>query len=182
MRFEVSRLVRRGLVVLSLAAPAVATPALATDLNWPQFRGPEGQGVTHETGIALEGSDTKNVLWKPELPGRGHCSPIVWGDRIFLTTAIEGEVGLGAKAVKHMVDGEEFVHPDGMGADRRHTFQVLALEAKNGRILWERTAWEGTPVDSRHRRGSFAPPPPATDRKRAYAHFGSGGPSAQYFD
>ena len=82
MRFEVSRLVRRGLLVLSLAAPAVATPALATDLNWPQFRGPEGQGVTHETGIALEWSDTKNVLWKTELPGRGHSSPIIWGKKI----------------------------------------------------------------------------------------------------
>src|SRR5260370_27019180 len=132
MRFEVSRLVRRGLLVLSLAAPAVATPALATDLNWPQFRGPEGQGVTRETGIALEWSDTKNVLWKTELPGRGHSSPIVWGDRIFLTTAIEGEVVPGAKAVKHTVDGEGCVHPDGMRADRRATFQGLSLDARNG--------------------------------------------------
>src|SRR6266511_1714950 len=121
MRFGVSRWVRRGLLAVSLA-----TPAFATDLNWPQFRGPEGQGVTRETGIALEWTDTKNVLGKTELPGRGHSSPIVWGDRIFLTTAIEGDVVPGAKAVKHIVDGEEFVHPDGIGADRKHTFKVLA--------------------------------------------------------
>lgn len=57
MRFEVSRLVRRGLLALSLAAPA-----LATELHWPQFRGPAGRGVTHETSIALEWTDTKNVL------------------------------------------------------------------------------------------------------------------------
>jgi hypothetical protein len=69
MRFGVSRWVRRGLLAVSLA-----TPAFATDLNWPQFRGPEGQGVTRETGIALEWTDTKNVLWKTELPGRGHSS------------------------------------------------------------------------------------------------------------
>src|SRR5712692_8060824 len=158
MRFGVSRWVRRGLLAVSLA-----TPAFATDLKWPQLRGPEGQGVTRETGIALEWTDTKNVLWKTELPGRGHSSPIVWGDRIFLTTAIEGDVVPGAKAVKHIVDGEEFVHPDGIGADRKHTFKVLALQAKNGRILWERTSWEGTPVDTRHRRGSFASPTPVTD-------------------
>jgi len=121
MRFGVSRWVRRGLLAVSLA-----TPAFATDLKWPQLRGPEGQGVTRETGIALEWTDTKNVLWKTELPGRGHSSPIVWGDRIFLTTAIEGDVVPGAKAVKHIVDGEEFVHPDGIGADRKHTFKVLA--------------------------------------------------------
>src|SRR6266511_3903000 len=100
MRFGVSRWVRRGLLAVSLA-----TPAFATDLDW---------------------TDTKNVLGKTELPGRGHSSPIVWGDRIFLTTAIEGDVVPGAKAVKHIVDGEEFVHPDGIGADRKHTFKVLA--------------------------------------------------------
>jgi outer membrane protein assembly factor BamB len=182
MRFEVSRVTRRSLLVLSLAAPALAAPPVAPDLNWPQFRGPEGQGVTRETGIALEWTDTKNVLWKTELPGRGHSSPIVWGDRIFLTTAIEGEVVPGAKAVRHINDGEEFIHPDGIGADRKHTFKVLALEAKNGRILWERTSWEGTPVDSRHRRGSFASPTPVTDGKRVYAYFGSEGLYAYSFD
>src|SRR5882672_11978606 len=99
--------VRWGFLAVSLAAPA-----LATDLNWPQFRGPAGQGVVRETGLPLEWSDTKNVLWKTELPGRGHSSPIVWGNRIFLTTAIEGDVVPGAKAIPHIVDGQDFQHPD----------------------------------------------------------------------
>lgn len=168
MRFEpiLSRSILAGL--LAAAAPAA-------DLDWPQFRGPGGQGVVRETGLALEWSDTKNVIWKTELPGRGHSSPIVWGDRIFLTTALEGEVVPGAKAVKHIVDGQEFVHPDGVGADRKHAFKVLALDAGTGRIVWERTAWEGTPVDNRHRRASFASPTPVTDGKRVYAYFGSEG-------
>ena len=128
--------IRWGFLAASLAAPA-----LATDLNWPQFRGPAGQGVVRETGLPLEWSDTKNVLWKTELPGRGHSSPIVWGSRIFLTTAIEGEVVPGAKAIPHIIDGQDFQHPDGVGADRKHTLKVLALDAVTGKILWERTAW-----------------------------------------
>ncbi len=170
MRFERSRFF--GWVIL---AASMAAPASATDLNWPQFRGPEGQGITRETGLPLEWTDTKNVLWKTEVPGRGHSSPIVWGNRIFLTTALEGDVVPGAKAMKHTIDGEDFQHPDGVGADHKHTFKVLALDATSGKILWERAAWEGTPVDTRHRRGSFASPTAATDGKALFAYFGSEG-------
>lgn len=168
--------------VLVVLAALVAAPLFAADLNWPQFRGPAGQGVTREAGLPLEWSDRKNVLWKTELPGRGHSSPIVWGNRIFLTTAIEGEVVPGAKAIKHFSDGQEFAHPDGVGADRKHTFEVLALDAATGQILWEKTAWEGTPVDTRHRRGSFASPTPVTDGTLVFAYFGSEGLFAYDFD
>jgi outer membrane protein assembly factor BamB len=170
MRCAPIRSIHWGLLAVSLTAPA-----FATDINWPQFRGPAGQGVVTETGLPLEWSDTKNVLWKTELPGRGHSSPIVWGNRIFLTTAIEGELVPGAKAIPHLIDGEDFQHPDGMGADRRHTLKVLALDAVTGKILWERTAWEGTPFDTRHKRGSFASPTAVTDGRLVYAYFGSEG-------
>src|SRR5207247_719705 len=69
MRFEVSRSVGRGLLVLFLAAPALATRALATDLNWPQFRGPEGQGGTGETGRALDWTENRNVAWETARAG-----------------------------------------------------------------------------------------------------------------
>jgi hypothetical protein len=58
--------------------------------NWPQWRGPQGQGISNEKGLPTEWSATRNVLWKTPIAGRGHSSPIIWGDRIFLTTAIEG--------------------------------------------------------------------------------------------
>jgi outer membrane protein assembly factor BamB len=106
----------------------------------------------------------------------------VWGDRLFLTTAIEGDVVPGAKAVRHVADGQDFVHPDAVGADRRHTFKLLALDARDGRLLWERTAWEGTPVDSRHKKASFASPTAVTDGERVYAYFGSEGLYAYDFD
>ena len=88
----------------------------------------------------------------------------------------------GAKAVKHVAEGQEFVHPDAMGADRRHTFKLLSLDARDGRILWERTVWEGTPVDSRHKKASFASPTATTDGERVFAYFGSEGLYAYDFD
>ena len=89
--------------------------------NWPQWRGPEGRGVSDETAVPLEWAADKNVVWKTPLPGHGHSQPIVWGDHIFLTAAIEGEVVPGAKAVTHVDEGKEFLHPDSVGADRKHT-------------------------------------------------------------
>ena len=143
--------------------------------NWPQWRGPDGSGISNEKNLPAEWTRTKNIKWKTPIAGRGHSSPIVWGNRIFLTTAIEGEVVPGAKAVKHMADGKEFLHPDSVGADRKHTFKVIALDRNSGKVLWESVAWEGTPYDNRHRKSSFASSTPATDGKLVYAFFGTEG-------
>lgn len=143
--------------------------------NWPQWRGPSGQGVSAEKNLPKEWSATKNIKWKTPIAGRGHSSPIVWGNRIFLTTAIEGPVVSGAKAVKHIDDGKEYVHPDSVGADHKHVFKVICLERNTGKILWQQTAFEGTPYDNRHRKSSFASSTPATDGKYVYAFFGTEG-------
>jgi outer membrane protein assembly factor BamB len=175
---------RLGWLLASLVA--AGAPARAADpepsRNWPAWRGPSGQGVSSEPGLPDAWSPTQNVAWKTPIPGRGHSSPIVWGDRLFLTTAIEGEVVPGAAAVKHFDGGQEFVHPDGVGADRKHTLKVLALSATTGQLLWERTAWEGTPYDTRHKRGSYASTTPVTDGERVYAYFGSEGLYAYDFE
>ena len=143
--------------------------------SWPQWRGPSGQGVSEETNLPSEWTATRNIKWKAAIPGRGHSSPIVWGNRIFLTTAIEGEVVPGAKAVKHMDGDKEFVHPDSVGANRKHQFQVICLDRKTGKILWTQTAFEGTPYDDRHRKSSYAASTPATDGSSVYAFFGTEG-------
>src|SRR4030095_1525344 len=80
--------------------------------NWSQWRGPEGNGISPETNLPAEWSDTKNIKWKVPVAGRGHASPVVWDNRIFLTTDIEGDVVPGAKAVEHMDSGKPFKHPD----------------------------------------------------------------------
>jgi outer membrane protein assembly factor BamB len=137
-------------------------------------------GVSNEKNLPTEWSGSQNVLWKTPIPGRGLSSPIVWGNRIFVTTAIEGEVIPGAKAPVHIVTGaggnkQEFKHPDSFGADRKHTMKVICLDGDSGKILWEQMAYEGPVYDDRHRKSSYASPTPATDGKYVFAYFGSEG-------
>src|SRR5262245_43849962 len=139
-------------IVLAAASIAAADPDPSATA-WAQFRGPGGQGISTEAGLPLAWSPTENVVWKTPIPGRGHSSPVWWGNRIFLTTAVEGDVTKpGFTGAKHYEDGREFVHPDGVGADRQQTLKVLALDADTGKVVWEKTAWEGNPYDTRHRR------------------------------
>lgn len=143
---------------------------------WPQWRGPDSQGVSPERGLPVEWSPAKNVDWVAGIPGSGHSSPIVSGNRIFLTTAIEGAIVPGAKAVRHVTkDAQEFLHPDSVGADHLQILKVLCLDLTTGKILWERAAHEGAVLDNRHRKNTFASPTPVTDGRYVYAYFGSEG-------
>ena len=160
----------RFIVFLAL----VAGSATVSAENWPQWRGPGSQGISAEPNVPTEWSATKNIAWKAELPS-GHSSPIVWGDRIFVTAAIEGAIVPGAKAVGHTVDGQVWLHPDSVAADRRHTLKVLAVDARTGKVLWDRIAYEGTVYDARHKRSSFAGPTAVTDGRMIYAYFGPEG-------
>src|ERR1044071_7424266 len=161
--------------LLFTLALSVSPTSAAGDTNWPQWRGPDGSGVSAEKGLPEEWGEAKNVRWKTPLPGRGHSSPVVWGKRVFVTTAVEGPVVPGAKAVEHRIEGQVWKHPDSVGADRKHTFKVIALDRDSGKILWEQTAYEGTPYDDRHRKSSYASATPATDGQMVYAYFGSEG-------
>ena len=104
------------------------------------------------------------------------------GSRIFLTTAIEGEVIPGHTAVKHTDDGQPFLHPDSVGVERRNTLKVMALDAATGTIAWEQTAYDGALFDNRHRRSSYASATPVTDGERVYAYFGPEGVYAYRLD
>jgi outer membrane protein assembly factor BamB len=164
------------LIFALIAAGLSSFATTASAGNWPQWRGPDGSGISNEKNLPSEWSPTKNVKWKTPIEGRSHSSPIVWGNRVFLTTSIEGEAVPGAKAVKHVLEGDkEFLHPDSVGADRKHTFKVLCIDRDTGKILWQSTAWEGTPYDNRHRKSSYAASTPATDGKLVYAFFGTEG-------
>jgi len=166
----------RLIVTVGLLLFLTSFTITALSANWPQWRGPGGMGISTEKNLPVEWSTTKNIKWKTPIAGRGHSSPVVWGNKIFLTTAIEGDVVPGAKAVTHVVEGGQvFLHPDSVGADRKHTFKVLAVNADTGKVLWEQTAWEGTPYDNRHRKSSFASATPVTDGSMVFAFFGSEG-------
>jgi outer membrane protein assembly factor BamB len=162
--------------VLLVSFPGAA-PAERADEHWPQWRGPDGLGISAETDYAeVWGPDT-NIAWKAAVPGRGLSSPIVWGDRVFLTTSIEGAPVPGRTAPDHLDFKHQpgYLHPDSVGVDRRHTLQVRAYDTQNGRLLWERTAFSGLMYDNRHRRNTYASPSVVTDGSSVYAFFEAAG-------
>lgn len=166
---------RPGLITFALFC--ALTVGLAAE-NWPQWRGPQGRGISSETSLPTEWGPDKNVVWKTALP-HGHSSPIVWGERIFLTSAIEGEVVPGVVPESVRINQP---HPQSTAGDKKHTLKVLALETKTGKIVWEQTAYEGPVFDARHERSTFAGPTAVTDGKMVYAYFGPEGLYAYDFD
>jgi outer membrane protein assembly factor BamB len=128
-----------------------ASPAAAE--NWPQFRGPTSQGHSNETNLPLKWSATENIAWKTPIPGESWSSPIVWGDRVFLTTATDG----GAKC------------------------HILAVDRKTGQVVWNKHVLNQQ-LRRKETRNTYATPTPATDGKRVYACFGDGSFAAVDFD
>jgi outer membrane protein assembly factor BamB len=178
-------MIRRVLACAWLAAIAVPLHA-----QWTQWRGPDGLGISTEKDLPIEwsvesdGAPAKNIRWRTEIPGRGHSSPIVSGDRIFLTTSIKGEQVPGRKAPVHLDFSRRpgYVHPDSVDVDYKHTLKVLAIDAASGRIVWDRVAYDGEMADDRHRKNTYASSTMATDGERAYAFFESAGLYAYTFD
>lgn len=164
---------RARMALFALVASSIVSVEVAAE-NWPQWRGPGGQGVSAEPNLPLEWQPDRNIAWKVALPG-GYSSPVVWGDKLFVTAVIEGDVLPGVKAVEHTMEGKPWVHPDSVAADRKHTFKVLALDTRTGTTLWEQVAYEGPVFDARHRRSSFAGPTAATDGSMVFAYFGPEG-------
>jgi outer membrane protein assembly factor BamB len=163
-------------IALSLAATWAVIVEAQTGAHWPQWRGPFFNGMARGDAPTTW-SDTTNVKWKTEIPGRGFSTPAIWGDRIFLTTAIP--TGTPAPAPTPGADqpqGGRRGAGGGAGPLVEHRFDVLALDRKTGRILWQKTAKTATPHEGYHRAyGSFASNSPATDGRYVYASFGSRG-------
>lgn len=169
-------------VLMAASLAFVVGDVHAQTTNWPQWRGPNSAGVSTEVGLPIEWNDTKNVLWKIAIPGRGHSSPIVWNGRIFLTSSIEGPVVPGAEAVRHIHKGQEYLHPDSVGADHSYTMKFFCLDAVTGQILWEKTIYQGRVYDNRHRKNTYASATPATDGKYIYLSFEAEGLYCYDFD
>ncbi len=146
-----------------------ALAALASDANWPQFRGPSGSGIgSGSPPTEWNTGSGKNVLWQTAIPGLGHSSPIVWGDRVFLTSAVPAS---GESLLKVGLYGDiEPVKDEG-----RQSFRVYCLDRRSGKILWEREAVGGPPKIKRHPKSTHANPSPATDGKHLIVFFGSEG-------
>jgi outer membrane protein assembly factor BamB len=162
-------------VGMTIAAAPDAQTALAGqtpprpanhDRYWPTWRGPAGIGTSATATPPTEWSETKNLRWKVEIPGRGHSSPIVWGDRVYVTSAVP--VGVTG-AAQHA--------PRGSLPQRGvHRFVVMALDRKTGRTVWQHVAREAEPHEQSHAdNGTWASSSPITDGERLYVYFESFG-------
>lgn len=165
-----------AMVVLGLAIqagmgvpPAGAGDGFDPSTQWGQWRGPLGTGVAPAAHPPVEWSEDNNVLWKKAIPGRGMSTPVVWGDRIFLTTAVPHGEAVVASA------GDDHGAHDNVAPVKRHKYKVMALHRQDGRTLWETTVRDQHPHEATHSTGSWASHSAVTDGKRLYASFGSAG-------
>ncbi|HET6977121.1 MAG TPA: PQQ-binding-like beta-propeller repeat protein [Pyrinomonadaceae bacterium] len=153
------------LLLSILSLYSITTPAQ----NWPSFRGPNASGVAEGTNppTIWDLEKTQNVLWKTDIPGLSHSSPIIWGNQVFVITAVSSDAKASFEAKNR-----------GIGLandDARHTWMIFALDKRTGRVLWSDKAYEGVPRAKRHVKATQANSTPATDGRVVVAVFGSEG-------
>lgn len=162
------------LAFLSLGAALAASDV--AERYWPQWRGPRGDGVAPQGNPPTTWSETANVRYKVEIPGRGHASPVIWGDRIYLLTAIDAEPpAAAAPAPGAPASGAPSFRERGVAPDHDLRFVVLALDRATGKTVWERTVLRARPHEGTHTDGSWAAASAITDGERVWAFFGSRG-------
>lgn len=144
MTVGVSKIINRKIIAFlcSVMSLVIVLSGVVLAENWPGWRGPRGDGTSMEKNVPVRWSETKNVVWKVPIPGKGHASPIVWGRHIFVVTAI--------KEKKQRI--------------------LLCLDRKNGKILWQRVVLE-SPPERINSLNSYASSTPATDGQRVYVSF-----------
>lgn len=138
--------------------------------DWPQFRGPRATGVVEgrPAAIAWDAEKSVNTRWKTAIPGLAHSSPVVWGDKVFVSTAV-------TSATKDETRFGLYGDVAPVKDDPRHTWKVYALDKTTGKILWERVAYEGMPKVKRHPKSTHADSTPVTNGKYLVVLFGSHG-------
>ncbi|HKN84222.1 MAG TPA: PQQ-binding-like beta-propeller repeat protein [Pyrinomonadaceae bacterium] len=164
----------KRLILAPIFLALIVTAAYAQ--NWPQFRGPNATGVAEGPNrpVKWDTSTSLNVRWKTPIPGLSHSSPVVWGDKVFVTTAVN--------SVKDETRYGLFGDVEPVKNDPQHAWKVIAIDKLTGKILWERTAYEGLPKVKRHPKSSHAASTPVTDGKTLIVNFGSEGLYAYDFN
>ncbi len=161
------RSVLAAAAVFSLLGSSADEPA---GVNWPSFRGPRARGVADGYSTPIEWNVEKgaNIKWKTAIPGLAHSSPVIWGDRVFVTTAVRPK---GESDLKVGLYGDIAPVDD----DAVHSWRLYSLDKETGRVLWFRKAHEGVPKIQRHPKSTHANSTPATDGKHVVVFFGSEG-------
>ena len=160
----------RNIVRTAAPKPAPLPKAASERGSWPSFRGTRANGIGDGTNLpdTWDGEKGTNVRWKTPIPGLAHASPIVWGDRVYVTSAIS------SKAEASFRPG---LYGDGDASEdtSRQRWVLYAVDTRTGKIAWERVAQEGPPREKRHIKSTYASATPATDGRIVVASFGSHG-------
>ena len=159
-----------GLTALATVTLVAASGPPASVARWPSFRGPSASGVADGQSLpdTWDGTTGRNIRWKVPIPGLAHSSPIVWDDRIYVTSAISSQANVTFKPG---------LYGEGTASEDRspQRWVVIALDRETGRTIWQQTAYEGVPREKRHIKATYANATPATDGKTIVAFFGSQG-------
>ena len=142
--------------------------------NWPQWRGPYANGVAPYGNPPVKWDESRNIKWKIEIPGKGHATPIVWDDQIFVLTAIETDRQLESQK-EAQSEGQRRRGPSIAKTSYVHKFAIFAIDRSNGKIRWHHIAREGLPHEGTHPTATWASNSPVTDGEHVYAYFGSQG-------
>ena len=141
--------------------------------NWPQWRGPYATGVAPAGDPPVEWNESMNVKWKVEIPGKGHATPIIWGDQIILLSAVQSDKKVDTEEQEEDQQENQWMSPT--KTDYIHKFVVFSVDRNSGKIRWQTTVREELPHSSTHQFGSWASGSPVTDGVNIFAYFGSHG-------
>ncbi len=153
-------------IAASMLLLAIVTQLRADD--WPQFRGPKSAASAEKMNLPDVWSKDKNIVWQTDLPGRGWSSPIVWQDRVFVTSVINDKTPVPRPGL-YIADLLGKTPPG------EHRWQVLCVDMKTGKIQWQRDAKKGTPGGPIHIKNTYASETMGADAERVYAYFGNVG-------
>jgi len=144
--------------------------------NWPQFRGPGARGVAKGKGLPTTWSTTENVKWCVPVPGRGWSSPVIWGDKVFLSSAISTGKEKTVKKGLYLGGNEQTPSPN------QHRWMIYCFSFESGEKLWEQEANVGKPLTPRHIKNNYAPETQVTDGNLIYTYFAGQGLFANDLD
>ena len=163
---------------VALCGVVLGIAVAAADDEWPRFRGSNGGVAADHPSLPDQWGPAQNIVWKIDVPGRSWSSPVIWGDHVFVTTAIntlETESLLPVASYVSRSNGGTMTFMDVSKPSAPHRWVLYDVDLKTGRIRWERVVHTGVPAKSRHLKNSYAAETPVTDGERVYVHFGDVG-------
>jgi outer membrane protein assembly factor BamB len=167
---EMKTIASRRIVRTAAATIPARLRASSAEGSWPSFRGPQASGVVEHQNLPdrWDVKTGENILWQTPIPGLAHSSPIVWGQAVFVTSAVSSDAAASFRPG---------LYGDGDASKDRsqHRWILTALDKKTGKVVWTRTAYEGVPIEKRHIKSTYANSTPATDGRVVVAWFGSHG-------